>query len=233
MTVPRFEDAHPANGSGGLFLGRSFEALDNEKSPKFLGDMDDFFALCALKWFAPWMLAILHLLPLEKIQHFLGAMTRSYQYGRDAFQEYVQQNGRHSGRVDLLTKMLGTVESKPMTDDAISDELGSLLVGATDTTVVVATWLVWELANRPDWQVKIRNELRKNKVEFKDGISQYRDIKSLPVLNGFVMESMRLHPAQSIGLPRVAQNSETSIGGIKVPAGVRFAHTLISSQPTD
>lgn len=187
--------------------------------------MDDFFALSALRWFAPWMVKVLSCLPIAKIQHFLGAQSRSYEYGRTAFSEYIEQHGRHSGRIDLLTKMVGTEGSRPLTDDQISDELGSLLVGATDTTVVVATWLVWELAQRPDWQKKIRQELRDNNVQTIDGVPRYKDFKSLPILNGFVTESMRLHPAQSIGLPRVAGTNDVSIGSIRLPAGVRTTRT--------
>lgn len=46
--------------------------------------------------------------------------------------------------------MVGTKESQPLSNTEISNELGSLLVGATDITVVVLTWLLWELAQRPD-----------------------------------------------------------------------------------
>ena len=211
--------------AGGLFLGRSFKALENYEPPKFLGDLDDFFAIAALRWFAPWILAILSILPFSAVQHFLGAQHRSYEYGRKAFDEYIVQNGRHSGRIDLLTKMVATQvdstgDNKSMTDAQIADELGSLLVGATDTTVVVATWMLWELAQRPGWQKRIRQELRENKVQFIEGVPRYKSVKSLPVLDGFVMESMRMHPAQSIGLQRVARTSDASLGGIRVPAGV-------------
>ena len=109
--------------------------------------MDDFFAVTALRWFCPWLLTLLTYLPVPSIQYFLGAQKRSYEYGRKVFKEYIDQYGRFSGRIDLLTKMVGTPESKPLSDEQISDELGSLLVGATDTTVVVSTWMLWEYYN--------------------------------------------------------------------------------------
>jgi len=205
---------------GALFLGRDFSALDNDEEPEFLQWMDDFFAVTALRWFAPWIAVVLKYLPVAFIQHFLGAQKRSYEYGRKAFNEYINQYGRFSGRIDLLTKMVGTPESAPLTDEEISDELGSLLVGATDTTVVVSTWMLWELAQRPGWQSRIREELHSKSVEFPNGVPSYQRIASLSILHGFIMESMRLHPAQSIGLPRVAGTSEAKLGGITVPAGV-------------
>ena len=208
--------------AGALFLGRSFHALDNEDPPTFLDDMDDFFNVTAIRWLAPWMLPVLNALPIPKIQHFLRAQQRGYQYGRQSFDEYIEQYGRYSGRIDLLTKMVGTKDSQPLTDEEISNELGSLLVGATDTTVVVSTWMLWELAQRPEWQQRIRTELRENKIVFKDGVPAFKDIKTLPVLDAFITECMRLHPAQSIGLPRVAGTDTASIGGIVLPKGVSF-----------
>ena len=169
------------------------------------------------------MLKVLHCLPITTVQHFLGSQVRGYEYGRRAFDEYIQQYGRYSGRIDLLTKMVGTPEVAPLTDEEISNELGSLLVGATDTTVVTSTWMLWELARHPEWQARIRQEVRENKVEFREGVPAFSQIASLRILDGFIMESMRLHPAQSIGLPRVAQTSEARIGGFAVPAGVSIA----------
>jgi len=205
---------------GALFLGREFGALDSEEPHAFLDDMDNFFNITALRWLAPWTLSVLGCLPFPVIKHFLGAQKRGYEYGFRAFDEYVEQHGRFSGRIDLLTKMVGTKESQPLSDAEISNELGSLLVGATDTTVVVLTWLLWELAQRPDWQKRIREELRTNKIDFSTGIAPFRQTTDLPVLNGFVLESMRLHPAQSIGLPRVARFEGEVIGGVEIPAGV-------------
>ena len=184
--------------------------------------MDAFFNITALRWLAPWVLTVLAWLPVPAVRYFLGAQKRGYEYGRDAFEDYVKRYGRFSGRIDLLTKMVGTKESQPLSDEDISNELGSLLVGATDTTVVVLTWLLWELAQRPGWQEGIRQELRTNKIDFATGITTYKQIAELPILNGFIMESMRLHPAQSIGLPRVARFDGEIIGGVKIPAGVRI-----------
>ncbi|KAI4129454.1 MAG: hypothetical protein LQ338_002235 [Usnochroma carphineum] len=206
--------------AGALFLGAQFGALENEEQPKFLDDMDDFFTLSAIRWNAPWMLRVLRILPVRSIQHFLGAQQRSMEYGRRSFDEYITRYGRYSGRRDLLTKMVG-LENKgaPMTDEEIVDELGSLLVGATDTTVTVATWMLWELAKHPDWQQRVREELRENRIKFIEGVPTAKSIASLPILDGVIMESMRLHPAQAIGLPRIARYDGNTIGGMEIPAG--------------
>jgi len=98
------------------------------------------------------------------MKDFLGAQKPGYEYGFRALTNKSNNTGNLFGRVDLLTKMLGTKESQPLSYAEISNKLGSLLVGATDTTVVVLTWLLWELAQRQDWQEKIREELRTDKI---------------------------------------------------------------------
>ena len=77
--------------AGGSFLGRSFGALENYETPVFLGDLDDFFAIVALRWFAPWSLTIRSCLPFPSVQRFLGAQRRGYEYGRNAFNDYLVQ----------------------------------------------------------------------------------------------------------------------------------------------
>lgn len=111
--------------------------------PELLEWVDDLFAVFALNWFAPWIVAVLKRLPIPFIQFFLDSQRRCYAYGRKLFNEYIEQYGRYSGRIDLLTKMVGTPDSHPLSDEAICDELASLLLGAVDTTVVVATWMLW------------------------------------------------------------------------------------------
>lgn len=211
---------------GTLFLGRSFNALENEKAPEFFDDLEGFFTINGLRWFAPWILTVLKLLPVRSIQHFLEAQERTYLYGRKAFDEYIKKYGRSSGRMDLLTKMASATNDQTMTDEEIGNELGQMLVGATDPTVIVATWMLWELAQKPEWQHRMRDELRKNSVPFPGGVPSYKDIKQLPILNGFIMEGLRLHPAHSIGLPRIANTDTASIGGIALPKGV--SHSLHS-----
>ncbi|KAL8947151.1 MAG: hypothetical protein Q9222_006534 [Ikaeria aurantiellina] len=212
--------------AGALFLGAQFGALETEDPPKYLDDLDDYFTISAIRWNAPWILTVLRALPFKSVQHFLGAQQRAMEYGRQSFAQYIARYGRFSGRRDLLTKMVGLKNmGAPMTDEEIVAELSSLLVGATDTTVTVATWMLWELAKHKEWQQRVRKEFRDNQIQFIEGVPTARSIASLPILEGVVMESMRLHPAQAIGLPRVAKYDGYEIGGIAIPAG-----TMVSIQ---
>ncbi|KAL8715282.1 MAG: hypothetical protein Q9220_001240 [cf. Caloplaca sp. 1 TL-2023] len=176
--------------AGALFLGAQFGALETEEPPKYLDDLDDYFTLSAIRWNAPWMLTVLRVLPFQAIQHFLGAQQRAMEYGRRSFAKYIDQFGRFSGRRDLLTKMVGLKNmGAPMTDEEIVAELSSLLVGATDTTVTVATWMLWELAKHQEWQQRVRKEFRNSQTMVSiQSRNVHRDPEVYPSPNEFLPE---------------------------------------------
>ena len=167
--------------------------MEMEKRPAFLDDMDDCFSITAISWLALWILTV-QKKPSGSSQALPSAQKRSYEYGRHAFDKYVERYGRDSGRIDLLTKMVGTKEGQPLTDKEISNEPGRLLLATTDMTVVVPTRLLPELAQRPEWQNKTRDEIRHHHVEFVNGKTKLETISESPILNSFVIESMRFQP---------------------------------------
>lgn len=160
-------------------------------------------------------------LPIQSLEHFLKAQQRIYSQGQKAFDAYIEEYGRYSDRRDTLTKMIGAKnEEAPATDEEISNEVVNLLIGATDPNVIILTWLLWQMAQRPEWQTAIRQELIANQVEFVDGVPTMKQISSLSILDSVILESMRLHPVQAVGLPRIANSDESTIGGVRIPKGV-------------
>jgi cytochrome P450 len=144
------------------------------------------------------------------------------QYGDDAMKEYLKLYGRSSKRRSLLTKIIAGDEKtgiEPLTDPEISVEVSNLVFAATDTTGNTMTYALYRLSCHPEWQTKLREELRQAKV--KDGGFSFQQLQTLPVLNGIVMETLRLHPAAPSSLPRITTTGG-KIGGIDVPAKVGF-----------
>lgn len=67
-------------------------------------------------------------------------ITRS-QHGQDAFENYVRQYGRDSGRRDLLTKILSikSAEESPMTEPELYNEISNLIFAGTGTLLEFET----------------------------------------------------------------------------------------------
>ncbi|ODQ54352.1 pisatin demethylase [Saitoella complicata NRRL Y-17804] len=215
---------------GSLFLGQDFKALDSDTPLSYLDDLDGHFMLAALKWNMPWVLPLTSWLPIPAWQRFLRSSQRLYEYGDWAFKQYMDRYGRESKRRDLLTKVIkGETDSQKLPDRVITSEVGSMTIGGTDTTSITLTYTVWELAKHPEWQDKIREELRTHNVQFIDGVPAYKDVAPLEALNGCIMEGLRLHSAAPASLPRVAPDGGGVISDIFVPAGTTVsmqAYTL-------
>ena len=82
------------------------------------------------------------------------------------------------------------------------------------------TYMIWELAKRPDWQEKIRLELRGQLDGNDAGVPAFNDLVNLPILDAVGQEALRLHPAAPASLPRETPKGGRVLNGVHVPAGV-------------
>ncbi|KEF60630.1 uncharacterized protein A1O9_02191 [Exophiala aquamarina CBS 119918] len=194
---------------GELFLGQSSGGLEKLEPPRLLEDIDRFFIIGGIAGSFPWLVRLLHLLPIPAVWDFLGAKDRIVQYGRSSFNNYIDRYGRDSGRRDLLTKIVAnkTAEEAPMTDDETYIEISNLVFAGSDTTSTTLTYLFWELARFPEWQMKLHSEISHN-IGWTSGLPNFKDISELPILDAVINEALRLHPAAPASLPR-----ETPVGG--------------------
>lgn len=206
---------------GELFLGKSFGALSQDKPPAYLEDVDRMFLISGLEANFPLPCKLLSRMPVPQIQHFFDSRTRLYQYGHDAFLDYIDRNGRKSTRKDLLTKILVPSSGEaPMTDDETHAEISNLVFAGTDTTSTTLTYLFWELARNQHWQARLRDELRKESKAM-----TYQSLKDLSLLNALVDEALRLHPAAPASLQRIVPTGGGQLCGYHVPA-----KTIVSMQ---
>jgi cytochrome P450 len=82
------------------------------------------------------------------------------------------------------------------------------------------TYLFWELAKNPEWQDKLRRELRTQLAGKTAIVPDYNDVANLPVLDAVIQEALRLHPAAPASLPRDTPPGGRVLNGIFVPQGV-------------
>lgn len=105
-----------------------------------------------------------------------------------------------------------------VTERGIIDELSNLIFAGTDTTGNTLTYLFYDLARHPEWQLRLHQEL---KGAIGEQVSpDYGTISRLPVLDAVVQEIFRLRPASPDGLLRVTPKGGGLIDNVYVPAGV-------------
>lgn len=107
----------------------------------------------------------------------------------------------------------------PLTDDDIIVELTNLIFAGTDTTSNTFSYMFWELAKNPNWQNRLRDELRTATLG-EEVVPMYKTVSHLPVLEAVVQETLRLWPASPASLPRIATTKGGTVDGIVIPSYV-------------
>ncbi|KAJ7035852.1 cytochrome P450 [Mycena alexandri] len=102
---------------------------------------------------------------------------------------------------DLYTKLLADTSSskRKLTDDEITEQTSVLLVAGHETTATTLAFGLLELGRNPEFQQNIRDELNA-----RQGDVAY---DSLPLLNAFIKEVLRMYPAAALR-ERVALKDE-------------------------
>ncbi|KAJ6554010.1 cytochrome P450 [Mycena vulgaris] len=102
-----------------------------------------------------------------------------------------------------------------MTDTAMVDQVLTFLAAGHETTASGLSWTLWLLANDPESQRKLREEV--TPVYEANPRPDYRTLKSLTWLDCVVNESLRVLPPVPLTL-RVAEKTDF-IEGVAVPKG--------------
>ena len=125
----------------------------------------------------------------------------------------------------LVEVMLARVESGEITEDMINDLGMDLMVAGVDTSAQTVNWFLLLMANRPDIQAKIHEEL--DRVIGRDALPTVEDRTRLPYFFGCLAESMRFRTIGPLAVPHKA-SVETEVGGYRIPAGAQVLGNIHS-----
>jgi cytochrome P450 len=131
--------------------------------------------------------------------------------------EEASAQGASLPAADILATLMAARDKdsgEGMSDKQLRDELITLLLAGYDTTSRTLTWAFYSLAQNPEVEKRLHQELR----EVLDGRTPtYNDLPNLRYTSLVIQEAMRLLPPNSI-IARQAVGDD-SIGGYKIPAG--------------
>jgi cytochrome P450 len=119
------------------------------------------------------------------------------------------------GGDDLVARMLAARDpdtGEPMSDEKIIDNLTTFLLAGHETTAKALTWTLYILARAPEWQERVREEVR---AAIKTDRIGPGTIARLPVTSRVLKEAMRLYPPVPV-ITRVTAE-DTEIGGKHLP----------------
>ena len=125
----------------------------------------------------------------------------------------------------LVEVMLAQEEAGEIESDMINDLCMDLLLAGTDTSAQTVSWTLLLLANRPEIQAKVHEEL--DRVIGLDALPTVDDRTRLPYTFACLAESMRYRTIGPLAVPHQATRG-TEVGGYLVPAGAQVLGNIYS-----
>lgn len=129
--------------------------------------------------------------------------------------------------MNLFGQMLAAsddYEKVALTDKAVREEAGNLIVAGSDTTAVTLTYLVYAVLKDPKLQGRLEEEI----AGFSDQLDM-TELETAPLLNSVIEETLRLYGAAPGALPRIVPSQGMIVAGHQIPAGTEVstqAYTL-------
>ena len=125
----------------------------------------------------------------------------------------------------LVEVMLAQEETGEIESDMINDLCMDLLLAGTDTSAQTVSWTLLLLANRPEVQAKVHDEL--DEVIGPDALPTVDDRTRLPYTFACLAESMRYRTIGPLAVPHQA-TEDTEVGGYLVSAGAQVLGNIYS-----
>uniref|UniRef100_A0ACD5W5G2 Uncharacterized protein n=1 Tax=Avena sativa TaxID=4498 RepID=A0ACD5W5G2_AVESA len=133
------------------------------------------------------------------------------------------EEGKKTVDEDLLSAMLRMKDDPeleiPITAATIQAVTFDMLIGGTETTSSSAEWVMSELMRNPEAMAKAQAEVRRT-LDGKSPRDHERHMDKLRYTRMVIKESMRLHPALPLLIPRLCTET-CDIGGFEVVKGTK------------
>ena len=130
-----------------------------------------------------------------------------------------------SSPICLVEVMLSREEAGEITSAMTFDLCMDLMIAGTDTSAQTVNWFLLMLANRPQIQARVHEEL--DRVIGRDTLPTTDDRTRLPYVFACLAESMRYRTIGPLGLPHRA-SEDTELGGYRIPAGTQVLGNIYS-----
>ncbi|VDB99464.1 unnamed protein product [Peniophora sp. CBMAI 1063] len=196
---------------GDAGLGFHFGSLDNVKSE--LSDAYSGLFIDSTLYPAPWylvfrnlwnpipvnILSLLRYMPNREASRFRTYMDYIRKFGRELIaQTRVDNEATSKDITSVLLRANGAEDmNMKLSDRELVDQISDIILAGHDTTSATMAFWLWELGKHPDWQTRVREEIRaaRRKLEERgDSGFSLADLEGMSIMHLTLKEAMRLHP---------------------------------------
>nr|AHX24369.1 CYP76A26-like protein [Vinca minor] len=225
VQLSRFLFLMAFNLVGNLMLSR--DLLDNKdpESREFFDSMNEILELAGTPNIADFLPFLKKLDPLGLKKRMIDNMTRTMKISSKFVQERLDNRkaGKFNEKKDFLDVMLeyrGDGKDGPdqFTEQHVNIVIMEMFFAGSETTSISIEWGFTELLRNPNAFKKVREEI--DRVVGINRMVEESDMENLPYLQAVVKETLRLHPALPMLLPRNTME-DTEYMGYLVPKGTQ------------
>lgn len=169
--------------------------------------------------FLPWWL--LRALPVQRNEDVETAANTVKKVCRQLIHQKQQKLDNKEKRVDVDILSVA-LESGGFTEENLVDQMMTFLAAGHETTATSMVWAIHALCKNPEYQTRLREEIRANLPSIDDASTPVTDqvLERLPFLHAVCNEVLRVHSPVPVTLREAAH--DTSILGQHVPKGTKI-----------
>jgi hypothetical protein len=207
---------------GEVSFSKRFGYLEAGEDDGTLGRIDT--ALQSLSWVGqvPWLFWLDHYLA-PFIGHHLGLVLRHGTIRNYAAREVQARKGRPSEHDDILGQLFEVQKERPdqMPDNAVISIATANVFAGSDTTAITLRAIIHNLLTHPKCLAKLLHEIEEKKADGSINFPiKFTQAAAMPYLQACISESLRLHPAVGMALPRVVPEGGLRVGNHFIRQGV-------------
>ncbi|KAI0373422.1 PAH-inducible cytochrome P450 monooxygenase PC-PAH 4 [Pilatotrama ljubarskyi] len=162
------------------------------------------------------LLKLLQYIPMQPLRRMYNLKSLFAAYGKQILrakgtQVDTEKQAHNKDVLSILIKANCSSDAKTRLSDAeLMAQMSTLTLAGHETTSNTVTFLLYELANHPEYQTRMREEIRESRARIKargDVDFRMEDLDSMTTCLNAIKETLRVHPIAT-GLHRVAAKDD-------------------------
>ena len=218
--------------SNSNLMFRALFGREEDESPEFLEQRDRLLSYITWLFASATATNLVDYIPWLRFLPNNGAKeaTRQAQVSSEVITALVEAARLRPG-LDLSTPtclvevMLAREDAGDISSAMTKDLCADMIIAGTDTSAQTVNWFLLLLANRPEVQARVHEEL--DRVVGRNAVPTVEDRTRLPYTFACLAESMRYRTIGPLGLPHRA-SEDTEVGGYRIPAGTQVLGNIYS-----
>ncbi|XP_022899380.1 cytochrome P450 76A1-like [Olea europaea var. sylvestris] len=225
VQLSRFLFLMAFNLVGNLMLSRDLLDAKDPEGKEFFDCMNVILELAGTPNIADFFPALKLIDPLGMKRKMTRNMSKTMKISSKFVQERLENRkaGKFQEKKDFLDVLLeyeGDGKDGPdrMTEHNVNIVIMEMFFAGSETTSISIEWGLAELLRNPHAFEKVREEV--DRVVGVDRLVEEKDVENMPYLQAAVKETLRLHPALPLLLPRNTME-DTNYMGHLIPKGTQ------------